>query len=280
MKQFFYNASLHGVLKPFAKPVYNGLITMELFIEHLLDQPSTADSDQDLIDSSLTAVIKTFERPKTLRRLVISIRAMYPHMKVIVVDDSQDPVKLDGVETIFMPYDSGVSAGRSEGLKHVKTKYLMLLDDDFVFNRYTQIQPVVEKLEAYPEIDIIGGDVINLPFYQKIDIDRVKDRIHPTKAISVAHPGTQIAGMTVYDKVANFFIARTESIKKVDWDPQIKRLDHADFFTRCKGVLTTAFDPKFKVLHAKTLFDKDYMDKRFDLESDRKFLRDKYYRKR
>lgn len=280
MKRFLYNTSLHGVLRPFAKPVYNGLITMELFFEHLLHKPMTADRDLSFINSNLTAIIKTFERPKVLRRLVKSIRVMYPQMKVIVVDDSRDPVKLDGVETILMPYDSGVSAGRSEGLKHVKTKYLMLLDDDFVFNRYTQLQPVVEKLDTYPEIDIIGGDVIDLPFYLEVDIESVKDSIYPTKEISVVHPGTQIADMTAYDKVANFFIARTESIKKVDWDPQIKRLDHADFFTRCKGILTAVFDPTFKVLHAKTPFDKDYMDKRFDLDADRQLLIEKYYRER
>ena len=85
--------------------------------------------------------------------------------------------------------------------------------------------------------------------------------------------------MAVYDKIANFFIARTESIKKVGWDPRLKRLDHADFFTRCKGVLTSAFDPTWKVLHAKTPFDSVYMDKRFDLEADRQTLWEKYYGK-
>ncbi len=60
----------------------------------------------------------------------------------------------------------------------------------------------------------------------------------------------------------------------------IKRLDHADFFTRAKGVLTTVFDPSFKVLHARTPFDKAYMEKRMDLESDRKVLWQKYYRNR
>ena len=83
--------------------------------------------------------------------------------------------------------------------------------------------------------------------------------------------------MAVHDKVANFYIARTESIRKVGWDPQIKRLDHADFFTRAKGVLTTVFDPAFKVLHARTPFDRDYMRKRLDVQSDREILRRKYY---
>jgi len=197
-------------------------------------------------------------------------------MRVIVVDDSKEPLELEDVETIVMPYDSGVSAGRSEALKHVRTPYLMLLDDDFIFNRHTQVLPILEKLERLNEIDIIGGDVIYLPFYRKIDYAQAG--LHPTEAVSVVEAGTKIDGMMVHDKVANFYIARTESIRKVGWDPMIKRLDHADFFTRAKGVLTTVFDPAFKVLHARTPFDKAYMGKRLDLDEDRKLLWMKYYR--
>jgi hypothetical protein len=151
----------------------------------------------------------------------------------------------------------------------------MLLDDDFICNRYTQVLPVLEKLERLHDVDMIGGDVIYLPFYRKIDYTQAG--LHPTQAVSVVTPGTQIEGMTVHDKVANFYIARTESIRKIGWDPQIKRLDHADFFTRAKGVLTTVFDPDFKVLHARTPFDKVYMSKRLEVENDRWILTQKYY---
>lgn len=277
MKQFIYNASVYGIFRPVAKPVHGGLITLALLVERFRGSFSVAEKDQDFIDENLTAVIKTFQRPEALKRLVKSLRKMYPKMRVIVVDDSREPVKLEGVETIVMPYDSGVSAGRSEALKHVETPYMMLLDDDFVFNRHTQVLPVLKKLEQLHEVDIIGGDVIYLPFYRKIDY--MQAGLHPTEAASLVEPGTLIEGMTAYDKVANFYIARTESIRKVGWDPQIKRLDHADFFTRAKGALTTVFDPEFKVLHARTPFDKAYMDKRLDLEEDRKILWQKYYSK-
>lgn len=276
MKQFIYNASVYGLFRPVAKPVHSGLISVVLSWERFRDRFSVLEKDQAFLDENLTAVIKTFQRPKVLKRLVKSIRNSYPQMKIIIIDDSRDPVKLNGVETIVMPYDSGVSAGRAEALKYVKTPYLMLLDDDFIFNRHTKVQPVLEKLESLVDVDIIGGDVIYLPFYRKIDY--TQEGLHPTQALSVLEAGTKIDGMAVYDKVANFYIARTESIRKVGWDPMIKRLDHADFFTRAKGVLTTVFDPTFKVLHARTPFDKEYMHKRLDLEEDRKLLWQKYYR--
>lgn len=275
MKRFVHRLSVNGFLRPLAKPVHGGLIASALWVERLMDRFAVSEEDQAFVDANLTAVIKTFERPEVLRRLVKSLRRFYPGMKVIVIDDSMHPTRLDGVETVVMPYDSGVSAGRQEGLRHVDTPYLMLLDDDFVFTRYTRVVPVLEKLHRLPEIDIVGGEVVYLPFYRKIDYGRAA--IHPTEAVSVREPGSRIGGMAVHDKVANFYIARTESIRKVGWDPQIKRLDHADFFTRAKGVLTTVFDPAFKVLHARTPFDRDYMRKRLDVQSDREILRRKYY---
>lgn len=278
IKQLIHRMSVHGVLRPIAKPVHSGLISIALMWEHLLDGLFTAKEDQAFLNENLTAVIKTFERPEILRRLIKSLRRFYPEMKIIVVDDSFKPTKLEGVETIVMPYDSGVSAGRQEALKHIKTPYMMLLDDDFVFYRHTRVAPVLEKLQKLPEVDIIGGDVIYLPFYRKIDY--TKAAIHPTNAMPLKAPGTRISDMRVHDKVANFYIARTDSIRKVGWDPQIKRLDHADFFTRAKGVLLTVFDPDFNVLHARTPFDREYMGKRLDIDQDRLVLGDKYYRDR
>jgi len=279
LKQFFYNVSVNGALRPIAKPVHSGLISVALQFEKLNNSFSSIEKNQIFINQNLTAVIKTFERPKTLNRLVKSIRVFYPELKVIVVDDSREPIKLDvdGVDTIIMPYDSGISAGRNEALKFVKTKYLMLLDDDFIFNRHTNVQSVLDKLERFPNIDLIGGDVIYLPFYRKIDYTH--EGLHPTNTISLMEQGAEIGDLVVLDKVANFYIAKTESIRKVDWDPKIKRLDHADFFTRAKGVLITTFDKQFKVLHARTPFDQDYMRKRLDIEEDKRILRQKYYSK-
>jgi glycosyltransferase involved in cell wall biosynthesis len=279
IKQFVYNISVHGLFRPLAKPVYTGLTNLVLWKEQLLDISYSIEKEQDFINKNLTALIKTFERPEVLKRLVKSLRKMYPGMRVIIVDDSRKPmdIELEGVDIIVMSYDSGVSAGRNKALKYVQTRYLMLLDDDFIFYRYTKVGPVLKKLEQFSEIDIVGGDVIHMPFYRKTDY---KDaRLYPTDATSIITPGNKIDDMIVYDKVANFYIARTESSRRVGWDAKIKRLDHADFFTRAKGKLVTVFDPKFKILHARTPFDKAYMQKRLDVELDRKILWLKYYSK-
>lgn len=272
--RFFYNVLVKGVFRPFAKPLYQVLIKTELFCERSRDRFDAPSTDTGFVDEHLTALIKTFERPKIVQRLVESIRIMYPNMQIIIVDDSREPVEIEGVQIIALPYDSGVSAGRNEGLEHVKTKYMMLLDDDFVCFRHTRVMKALQTLEHYESLDMVGGAVIDLPFYRTLDYRR--ERLYPTNAESVLPVGTRVGDTVVQDKIANFYIARTESIRKIGWDPEIKRLDHADFFTRAKGILAIGFDPDFKILHCRTPFDKAYMKKRMDVEEDRDILLNKY----
>ena len=264
-----------GKLTFIGKPVFVTLVTVELLCERLMDMLFSSISDSNRVDENVTAVIKTFERPKELKRLIKSIKCFYPDMKIIVVDDSRDPSKIAGVKTITMPYDSGVSAGRNLAVFAVETKYLLLLDDDYIFYRKSILEPAVKKMDENSRIDIMGGERVDLPLYRKVDNKR--ETLYHTRREATMSYGSSIGGMVVQDKVANFYIGRTESIKRVGWDDRIKRLDHADFFTRAKGVLTTVFNPDFKVLHAQTPFNKIYMDKRKAYEEDQKLIYKKYY---
>jgi len=266
-----------GGLSVIGKPLYESTIAIELAIQRAIDafQADGEMQDQIFLDNHLTAVIKTFERPKALRRLLTSIKRSYPGLRIVVVDDSRCPVQLDEAKTIIMPYDSGVSAGRHEGLKHVTTKYVLILDDDFIIDRNAGFESAIAIMEAHPEIDIMGGKVIYLPFYSARDYS--KGSLWPTEAKPTMPAGSQIGGLPVYNKVANFYIGQTERVRLVDWDPALKRIDHADFFTRAMGVLTTVFNPSLKCLHAQTPFDKVYMKKRKDFMADRLLLISRYY---
>jgi glycosyltransferase involved in cell wall biosynthesis len=274
MTSLFYHLK-RGKLTFIGKPIFMGLVLVELLLERCLNMLFSPQFKTKDVNTYLTAIIKTFERPKELRRLIKSIRYFYPDMKIIVVDDSQNPSILQNVEVVSMPYDSGVSAGRNVALDLVKTKYFLLLDDDFVFYRKTDLEPFVKKMHKNIKIDILGGKVVNLPLYTSTKYKQAS--LYANNKNSIMISGTEIDGMLVQDKVANFYIGRTESIKQVGWDNRIKRLDHADFFTRAKGVLLSVYTDKFKVLHAQTPFNKIYMKKRNDYEADRRLIYAKYY---
>jgi glycosyltransferase involved in cell wall biosynthesis len=196
---------VRGRLRILGRPLYALAIASELAAERVLDfiQPPDRNLEQTLVERDLTAVIKTFERPKTLHRLLASIKRKYPRLRTIVVDDSRSPSNVSGVQTIIMPYDSGVSAGRNEGLRHVLTKYALFLDDDFVFYRHTNLETALAIMENYPQIDIMGGEVIYLPSFKTADYSRAD--LFPSDAKATMPAGSYIGGLPVYDKVANFF---------------------------------------------------------------------------
>ena len=265
----------HGKLHWLGKPLYEGLIATELAWIRGRERKSLPFASTPLVDGELTAIVKTFERPKTLRRLIDSIRRCYPNLRVIIADDSRTPSFFEGIRTIVLPYDSGVSLGRQRALEAVETPYVLLLDDDFIFYRETKLEAALRRMEKNRQIDIMGGEVVNLPSFKAVEYKNAG--LYPTESRSLIAPGTLIDGMPVYDKVPNFYIARTERLKLVGWDSRIKRLDHADFFTRAKGVLLTVMNKEFKVLHAQTPHNRVYMRKRQDVQQDRTVLRMKYY---
>ena len=265
----------YGPLAFLGKPLFTTLIAVELwFLRRIAARKPSPESAT--VDVQLTALIKTFERPYALARLLQSIRRFYPQMQIIVVDDSRHPGAPEGVELVTLPYDSGVSAGRQAGLDRVTTPYVLLLDDDFIFYHKTHLEPALQRMAHHPEVDIMGGEVVNLPSFKSADYRRAA--LHPTPLASLRPPGSLVGGLPVYDKVPNFFIARTQRLRQVGWDPRIKRIDHAEFFTRAKGVLLTVYNSGFKVLHAQTPFDRAYLQKRHDVARDRAIIFEKHYR--
>ncbi|MCI0394037.1 MAG: glycosyltransferase [Chloroflexi bacterium] len=265
-------------LRHVAGPLYNLVIAQELALQRRLDEAARRNRpapSPHLAD--LTAVVKTFERPRILQRLLVSIRQLYPQLRVIVVDDSQQPLPQEGVETIILPFNSGLSAGRRAGLEQVTTPYVLFLDDDFIFYRHTNLEAALDVMKRQPKIDIMGGDVIYLPFFNRVDYS--KAALFPTAATPTLPPGTRINGLPAYDKVANFFIGRAERVRLVNWDPALKRLEHADFFTRARGVLTTVFNQRLKCLHAQTPFDQGYMQHRHDKLMELAILQSRYHRR-
>ena len=179
------------------KPLFIGMVTAELWRERLLDMLFHPKFEHGRVDESVTAVIKTFERQKEVRRLIKSIRHFYPKMKVVVVDDSKEPLAADGVMTIEMPFDSGVSAGRNLAVRHVETKYLLLLDDDYIFYRKTDLEPAIKKMDEMPEIDIMEGERIDLPLYRTVD--NKKASLYPTASEPTLPYGSTIGGLAVQE---------------------------------------------------------------------------------
>jgi glycosyltransferase involved in cell wall biosynthesis len=240
-------------LRHVAGPVYARIVATELAAERARDQVHLV---QEPIPG-ITVLIKTFERAYVCARLLASVRRRFPTIDIVVVDDSKRPRHWEGARTVVLPYDAGASAGRNEGLKHVDTDLFLLLDDDNIVYRRTDLARAVTFMRAHPEVDIYAGQVFMLPFFER--------SVAPFDRDCFGGPLGSIGGLPVYDRTDQFFVGRTRRIAAVGWEPRLKTAEHTEFFWRSRGRLTAVFDEQFRVLHAKTPFDVEYMTKRSDI---------------
>ena len=190
------------------------------------------------VASCVTAIVKTFERPRSLDRLVRSIRRYYPQLHVIVGDDSITPYPRHDIEYIRLPVDIGVAAGRNTLLGLVDTPYFISLDDDFAFTDETRLERLVETLERH-EAALVAGDLVECQqkfawrvkrrreVYQGV-IRREGDSLRLVRG----HSGS-LGDAYQCDITPHFFVARADAIRRIGgWFAPLKAEDHQELLIR------------------------------------------------
>ena len=81
----------------------------------------------------------------------------------------------------------------------------------------------------------------------------VYSRIRMNKQLMIPH-GTMIEGREVVYKTADLFLVRTESYRKIGYDPNIRMTIHQEFFYRAAGEIVCVQDPKAYILHCHNHF--------------------------
>ncbi|KAE8575131.1 hypothetical protein XENTR_v10003730 [Xenopus tropicalis] len=191
------------------------------------------------IESLVTITTKTFLRYDKLKTLISSIRQYYPDIKIIVADDNNVTEKIEdkNVEQYFMPFGKGWFAGRNLAVSQVTTKYFLWVDDDFLFTADTKIEKLVNVLES-TNLDVVGGNVNGNHFSFRLllqDGGEEGDCLH--------WRGGSYRGIEGFPKcvltggVVNFFLAHTDRVLSVGFDPKLQRVAHTEFFVDALGRL-------------------------------------------
>lgn len=214
---------------------------------------------------SLSIIIKTFNRPASLTKLLRSIQSLQLTYPVLIADDSQQSSKALilklfpdlNITYLELPFDTGLSEGRNILVQHVKTDCFLLCDDDYVFDERTGLPRAYQCL-ADNQLDILGGSYYNYVNIPSLNVF-VRQLNHPKRLvrflfnryqtsryigrfnISGSHCELLISQnkpkQTPFpcDLVNNFFIARTDRVKAFGgWDKELKMGEHEDFFLRAK----------------------------------------------
>ncbi|XP_046881302.1 beta-1,4 N-acetylgalactosaminyltransferase 1 [Hypomesus transpacificus] len=196
------------------------------------------------ISALVTIATKTFLRYDKLQDLIDSVRRYYPTVTIVIADDSENPKTVSGpyIEHYIMPFGKGWFAGRNLAVSQVTTKYVLWVDDDFIFSSNTKLEKLVDVLER-TTLDVVGGAVREATGYtatyrQTISIEPGEeegDCLHMRRGFHHAIQG--FPNCVVTDGVINFFLARTDKVQQVGFDPRLTRVAHLEFFIDGLGSL-------------------------------------------
>lgn len=241
-------------------------------VRYLLYRHTTLPTeDQRIVEENVTFIYKSFNRQRKAKHLYHSIRSFFPNARIVIADDSAVPLEIPGAEIIHMPFNSGLSKGLIAALERVETPYMMRLDDDMLLIRQANIPSLVRYLQKHQEVDLVA--IPCSPSFWKgvhpyLKTDMGKQMIIPT--------GTEIDGCIVAGKTPNWFVARTEKIRQVGYDPHIRMIDHHEFFFRAAGQIVSVINPNARLLHDHNPFDRDYMKYRGDTCGDAVYIWQKH----
>lgn len=234
------------------------------------------------MNNELTIIIKTFSRKKSLKKLLESlIKENIVEYEILILDDSkinykefilkQFDKKLK-IKYIISEFDVGISKGRNLLLKNVKTPYFLLCDDDYRFDKRSNIKETL-KIFKKNKYDILGGS-----FYNRYTINNFYEIFLTLKSpkrflywILKKEEKSNFIGyfylenrnlylkkiesngnlLIDIDIVNNFFIADTKKIKEIGgWLEELKMGEHEEFFYRGKqNNLKIGFFNNFGIQH-------------------------------
>ena len=180
--------------------------------------------------SDCTVLIRSFERPQCVARLVESIRRFYADIHIIVGDDSLKPQPRSDVEWLSVGVNVGVSRGRNALLQAVRTPYFLMLDDDYVFNKHTRIELLMDVVRR--NIADIATGLWRTPKGKWSRIIKFKIKNKRMTAIIVPAEGSVIP----CDAGPMFFAANTDVVRRAGgWDNEVcGASEHPIFFIRMK----------------------------------------------
>ena len=280
-----YKRSHQSVLAPFLSICYRFICALEyasLNLYWILQGFRKPDENEIReVGENVTFIVKSFERQRLAKGLCRNIAYFYPGVRIIIADDSKNPLRINqrNVQVLSLPFNSGLSAGLQAALNEVRTPYVMRMDDDELLTRKSLIHRELRFLMNHPELDLLGfGHMTAI----RLHSPEFNFSQYYSSSMEDAPCQLRIPHMTRLDerhlvlgKVANIYLARTEGIKTVGFDPNIKVIDHHDFFWRAAGKLVSAAVLDTVVFHRHNPYNRHYNRFRSDYQTDLEYIREK-----
>lgn len=216
----------------------------------------------------VTAIVISFLRPAYTIACIKSLKENYPDIKIVVGENADRNEELAnvceevGAKYVQLPYDSGICVARNTLIKDIETEYVLVGDDDFFYTKEAGVDEMKKVLDSDGTIDLVGGRVRQNGEVKNYQGHIVKRKNHfQTYAIipeeeeyrvtQINPEGDQTIRYCQADLTFNYFVARTEKVKAVPWDEEIKvAYEHFSWFWDFKEAGgRVAFTPDAIVIH-------------------------------
>lgn len=273
-------------VEPISRIIFSVVARIEytcITILHILKgYKKPSKKEIEYVAKNVTVIYKSFERQKMAEQLYKNIQHYYPGLKVVIADDSKNPLNFNGenLKIINLPFNSGLSYGLNQALKEVKTTYVLRLDDDMLLTRRTDIYNQLIFLENNKKVDLVGFSCITAPKCESPEKNAKQYfGITYNKPMIMEHLSKIDNNHIVVAKSQNIFIARTQQIRKLGWDDNIRMIDHNEFFYRACGEIVSVISPYSPIFHRHNPFDRNYMKFRSDTKGDAKYILEKHSKK-
>lgn len=188
--------------------------------------------------SQLTAIISTANRPKSLRRVVQSLRRRIPELKMLVADQSREPRVPKQADLVKVPAAVGRAAALNALLSRVRTPYFLLIDEQAELTADSQIDRLLE-LVVDDKLDVAAGDFMGCRRKFWLLVTRRPQPGHGLLEFAgdqlTLLPGHRTIGdgYAWCDLVHNFYVACTSKVRNLGgWDPDLENDEREEFFVR------------------------------------------------
>ncbi len=215
--------------------------------------------EREQLDTRITIGITAFDRPVKLTACLESIWYRYPNANVIISDNGTDHVdaaalcpSTGSVETIILPFDSGLSAARNAIRDSLQTEFLLVMEDDFIVDERCNLAAMLDVLDTCLDVGAVCG--LHEDGYRSELKGGEAFGLRGNRFVPISTPTHHTPSGTPFQIVEfaiNFALFRREFASVHRWDNALKIGEHLEFYLRVRDAddWLVAFTPASRIGH-------------------------------
>lgn len=226
----------------------------------------------------IAIIIPTFLRDNKIKKLIESIQTLYPKdwYRLYIADQGYSSIEKNNYYqnlrkeqhfVTYLPFNCGLSYIRNYLIKQTKEPFILIVDDDFIFDENTKIQNFITILNHKSDIGVVGGDLEGHGGYHykliKMDDKFYYIRTNPkewyyTNKTYLLKP----VSFWYCDIVLNFALFKREVFDDLIWDNDLKLCEHTYYYwnLKKKNKWKVAYTPSVKANHQTEQNSTEYIE--------------------